>query len=152
MIPIVLGDVRIALVQLPVLIDVNEPMGPVPFGIIQIPVRPVGKKSVVTVGRVCATVGQHAVAVVVVLIALVVLVIVVGSGELAGAIPSVIRRAVQRVNILRRPCCNVEGPLVIPKRVPTEVAEPTQTLTSMRRHRSGGHLLFDCLPHPAAKP
>ena len=117
-IQIVLGDVRMPLVQLPGLIDLDEPMGPVPFGIIQIPVCPVAKQAIVAAGGAALAVGQHPVAVVVVLIALVVLVIVVASGELAGAIPSVIRRAVQRVNILRRPSCNVEAPLGIPKGPP----------------------------------
>ena len=128
MIPIVLGDVRIALVQLPVLIDVDEPMGPVSFGITQIPVHPVGKKPVVAAGGVALAVGQHAVAVVVVLVALVVLVIVVGSGELAGGIAGVIRHAVHRVDILRHPPGGFEGPGLLDEgRFAAEVAQPPQT-------------------------
>ncbi|MBC7350770.1 MAG: hypothetical protein H5U08_00275 [Thermogutta sp.] len=85
-VPGVLGDVRVARVELAVLIGVDEAIRAVAFGIVEIAVGPVGQKPVVGAGGVGTAVGGNAVAVGVVLVTFIALIVVVGGGELPGGV------------------------------------------------------------------
>jgi len=62
-VPGVLGDIRVARVELPIGVGINEPVRAVPLGIVEIAVGAVGEEPIVGAGGVSATIGGNAVAV-----------------------------------------------------------------------------------------